>query len=97
MDIGLHEIAQSRKDQPMPRQRRQPGKGSTDHPHAEMAATITRASVTAMLLAVIDQLQLQRLQGQPGGGSDFFHPLLVHGSTRLNGSTSTLLNTPAAR
>ena len=101
MDVGLQHVAERCVHQPVPGQRQLAGEGGTDDVDAEMSLPATRAGMPRMLVAVVDDLDRGRVERLDQQGADALDPLrveprdiglgpaAVHGSTRLNGRTST--------
>ncbi len=89
MDVGFHHPAQRGVDRAVPGQRRFARKGGTDDMHIEMPAPVARTGVPGMAMAVVLDLQQWRGECFLERRTDPFHSDRVHGSTFLNGRTST--------
>ena len=87
MDVGLHHLAQGGVHGAMAGQGWYPGEGLADDTDTEMSPPIASAGMSGMLMAVVDDLQFQRLESGVQGTADALHPR--HGSTLRNGRTST--------
>src|SRR5690606_17944355 len=59
MDVGLHHVAQSVKDEPMPLQGLQAREAGRHDAHTKMALAFARASVADMQMALVDKLNLR--------------------------------------
>src|SRR4051812_9869451 len=57
VDVGVHHLPERGIDQPMTRQRRQPGEGGAGDVDGKMPAPVARAFVADVLVAVVTNLQ----------------------------------------
>src|SRR5688500_1725294 len=100
MHIRLHQRPQRGIHEAMPRERREAGERGAGDPKREMAASVARAGMAGMPMALVDELEPGRLQRRDERRADRVRslpPRQAHGSTGRNGRTSTRTNTPAAR
>ena len=72
VDVGLHHLAEGGVDGPVPGQRRLADEGLGRDPDGEMASPVAGAFVAGVLVAVVDHLQRDRLQGGLQRGADTF-------------------------
>lgn len=96
VDVGFHQIADGIVDEAVTLQRPEAGEASGDDPHVEMPAAVFRACVSDMLVALVDDLEVGRLQRRVNACPDLGDAGVVHGRTFLKGLTSTFSYTPAA-
>lgn len=92
VDVGLHQRAECGVDLPVSGNRGLADEGGADDLDREVAATVARAGVPDVLVAVVDDTQPLRLQGGAQRRFDALDPRLclrAHGSTGRNGRTST--------
>ena len=95
MDIGLHQLAQGLVDPAMPRQWQQAGESFAGDIQRVMAAAVAGTFMAGMAMAFVEQFQLRGLKRRQRRKNPL--AAIAHGSTGLNGRTSTPLYTPAAR
>jgi len=92
VDVGLHKSAQGRVNGPMALEHRHSLEGRTDHPYPEVSAAVASPFMPCMQMALVHDLKFDRFECSGQCSTDRFHPLFprqAHGSTRLNGRTST--------
>ena len=93
VDIGVHHLTKCSVYRTMPGQRRQAGESRADDVDIEMTASIARPGMAGVLVAIVDDLERLRCKRCFERGADAFDPItalrLDHGSTGLNGRTST--------
>lgn len=89
MNIGLHQVAEGVVDQPVAFQGAAALEERGGDADSEVAAAVPGARVAGVEVAFVDDLQLCRLQGCGEPLADGDQTILVHGSTSLNGLTTT--------
>lgn len=87
MDVGNHQIPDGVVHEPVAAQWRQTGESSGHDQHREMPAPVSRACVSGMQAAVVDDLEALRVECLESL-TKALRARRSHGSTRTNGLTS---------
>jgi hypothetical protein len=91
MDVGIHQVTDRHIDESMASDGGQTGELVRYDPNPEMALAVPGAFMSNMHMAFVDNFQFLGLEGTHEASTNFDDSLLVHGNTRLNGLTTTLL------
>jgi len=90
MDISVHQISDSRINEPVTVDQAQVLELFRDNSDVEMSSAGFCTCMADMFVAFVRDLQFDWFQRITQAGPDFFDSLFVHGRTSLNGFTFTL-------
>ena len=89
VNIGLHHLSQRVEDHTVASERCFAGEGSRNDRYVEMTAAISRALMASVQMTLVLHEQVLRQERLGEQGLNACDSVCSHGSTRLNGFTTT--------